>query len=251
MSKIESKNLISFLAIAALLLVAALSANWVSGQSGTIPDDLMPGEIIVVSRSGSGGMVVGITVAEGDNNGLIERTVVLGSGVVAQTPSNDGSKTLEAVDAYGVADRDFEDLRTHIPGIALSILSQELHGEIMSSLATRPTVEVNGVTKYTVTTNEFHVMCLTDDGEWTDDTVESLILLTPSTSILTGEVVDLVVEVSLTSRQKGTCATFICRDNFSNVNVQRRADVIDSEEPAVGGIGSIVESYYNDPVPIP
>ncbi|MGB1249475.1 MAG: hypothetical protein ACPG8W_02515 [Candidatus Promineifilaceae bacterium] len=246
MSKSENKTFVSIIFIALLALIAGLSATWVSGQTGSIPSDLQPGEVVIVAYSESGGMHVGITLATGDNNGLVEYTVILGGGVVAQTSSDDGSIIMEGVDAYNV--RGYGDgVGSTVSNINLSLMSQELLAEMLMKDLSGRGVEINGVTRYAALSNEIDVMCLTDFGEWTAETVTSSVWLTPLSNFTSGKVIDFQVEVIVQSRQNGTCATFVNRDNYANVNVQRRADILDTTEPANGGIGSEVESYYNDP----
>ena len=212
-----------------MLLVAGIAASWVSGQIGTIPVDLVPGQIVVIVDQP--GMFVGIT----DKDGV--RTVVLDrAGTrIAQTWSDDGSKVMEAIDAFVVENGD----KAVLPAFALSAYAPTVTSDILAEIEAGTRV-ANADGTYDIDPNEVDVMCLTDSGAWNGREVAATkITATRVESILTpGQYVDLAISIDFKTGQHGVCAVFVCENNFENVDVQPRIDVVLDEAPATGGVGS-------------
>jgi len=224
----------SIAVIALMLVAAAMAATWASGQTGTIPTDLTPGEIVVVVDRP--GQFVGITDKESDNSGIV-RTVVLDRAgqLVAQTWSDDGSKVMEAIDAFVTENGDDRLL----PAFALSAYAPTIVSEILAEIEAG-TRTANSDGSYNLSSNEVDVICLNDNGAWTGvEVADTKITATRVESIINpGTYVDLSISIDFKSGQHGVCAVFVCRDSFDNVGVQPRVDVTPATEPTTGGVSA-------------
>ena len=233
MMKLDKSTFTSIVFVGLMLVVAGMAASWVSGQSGTIPTELAPGEIVAVADEP--GRFVGIT----DKNGV--RTVVLdrSATIVAQTYSDDGTTVMEGIDAFAVENGD----NALLPPFVLSPYSLSLVTSIIAEIeaGTRASIGVDGSGNpaYPVKPNEIDVMCLTADGSWTGlETRSTIITVSRVESILNPGtyVQELAVNIDLKITQHGVCGVFINGNNFENVNIQDRADIEAIVLPAIGGV---------------
>ena len=227
MMKLNRSTLTSVVFIGFMLVIAGMAASWASGQIGTIPVDLVPGQIVVIIDEP--GRFVGLTDKDGVRAVVLDRAGTR----LAQTWSDDGTKVMEAIDAFLVDNAD----SAVLPTFALSPYAPTITNEILEEIANGTRV-ANSDGTYDIDSNEVDVMCLNNSGAWSGiEVAETKITATRVESILRpGEYVDIAISIDFKTGQHGVCAVFVCENNFENADVQPRADITPDEAPETGGV---------------